>query len=234
LHFVHDGLVRAVLALVFGCLLTSCGLEDGAPNTIFLQPLGRVSASDVATARRGIEAMFNARVTVRPGLALPQSAYYAPRKRYRAEALIAFMAGRADGRRVIGLTSADVSTTKGNVKDWGVLGLGSGPARACVVSTFRMGRTSVVANVYRARVVNVCNHELGHTYGLPHCPNPGCIMADAKGHIRTFDDSVGDFCAACRAKLGGRLRSVKRSRGNSASSTRLGFIFSLFVHELRS
>lgn len=200
-------LVVSVLAF----LLASCKAVDRTPDTIVLQSLGRVSASDVATARLGIETMFNASVVVPPSVALPGNAYYAPRKRYRAEGLISFLSRRTNGRRVIGLTTVDVSTTKDAIKDWGVLGLGSGPERACVVSTFRMGRKQVPAKVFRARLVNVCDHELGHTYGLPHCPNPRCIMADARGKLSTFDDSTGDFCGDCRAKLGGILRVESRA-----------------------
>ena len=180
--------------------------EDRSTDVIVLQPLSRVSESDLAVARHGIETMFNARVVVRPSIDLPLGAYYAPRGRYRADALITFLAGRTKGGRVIGLTSVDISTTKGNVKDWGVLGLGSGSRRACVVSTFRMGRRDVAPQTFRARLVNVCDHEVGHTYGLPHCPHPRCIMADAKEKLSTFNDSTGDFCAECRAKLGAHLK----------------------------
>jgi len=200
-----------LLAAILACLLASCRAEDRTPGTIVLQPLGRVSASDISTARHGIEAMFSARVEVRPAVALPKNAYYPPRRRYRADDLISFLAGRTNSKRVIGLTAVDVSTTKDAVKDWGVLGLGNETMRACVVSTFRMGRKRVPATVFRARLVNVCDHELGHTYGLPHCPNPRCVMADAHGKLSTFDDSTGDFCVDCRAKLGRFLRAGGRS-----------------------
>ena len=64
-----------LLAAILACLLASCRAEDRTPGTIVLQPLGRVSASDISTARHGIEAMFSARVEVRPAVALPKNAY---------------------------------------------------------------------------------------------------------------------------------------------------------------
>ncbi len=192
-----------LLCTLLAPLLASC---EPKIDTVVLQPLGRMSASDIAMAKDGIEAMFNTRVVVRAPQPLPKKAYYAPRRRYRADKLLPILAASTHGRRVIGLTSVDVSTTKGGVKDWGVLGLGSGPSRSCVVSIFRTGKGKVRKRVYRARLVNVCVHELGHAYGLGHCAVAGCVMADAKGRIRTFDDSPGEFCGACRAKLGERLR----------------------------
>jgi archaemetzincin len=45
--------------------------------------------------------------------------------------------GRGDARFVLGLTAADISTTKGEIVDWGVMGLGSLDGTAGVISSFR-------------------------------------------------------------------------------------------------
>ena len=37
----------------------------------------------------------------------------------------------------------------------------------------------------RERLWKVAIHELGHTLGLPHCPNNGCLMQDAHGTVKT-------------------------------------------------
>ena len=74
-----------------------------------------------------------------PRVPLPKEAWYPPRQRWRAEKLLAFLGPRlpADGLRILGLTAADISTTKGKVVDWGVLGLGALDGSASVISTFR-------------------------------------------------------------------------------------------------
>ena len=103
--------------------------------------------------------------------------------------------------KVIGLTRCDISTSKGKIKDWGIFGLGTVGGRTCVVSTFRLRRGKVSYRYFIGRLVKVANHELGHTFGLWHCPNHGCLMEDAKGTIKTVDRETGAFCSECRERL---------------------------------
>jgi len=75
------------------------------------------------------------------------------------------------------------------------LGLGYCPGRACVVSTFRAGKKKVSQIVFERRMVTLSLHELGHTYGLEHCPVSDCLMKDAQGKM-ALDD--GDsYCGNC-------------------------------------
>ena len=45
----------------------------------------------------------------------------------------------------------------------------------------------------------VAIHELGHTQGLPHCPEKSCYMRDAEGGNPT-DEEV-EFCPKCKKHL---------------------------------
>src|SRR6202000_1310347 len=107
---------------------------------------------------------------------LPQSAYYSPRNRYRADSIISYLDrfGRAD-TVIIGLTAKDISMNKGNIKDWGIMGLGFQPGNACVISAFRLSKSNLSEQLYK-----IALHELGHTQGLPHCKNKICYMRDAE------------------------------------------------------
>lgn len=132
-------------------------------------------------------------------VALPAKAYYPPRKRYRAERLLEFLDTQipADGTQILGLTGVDISTTKGRVKDWGVLGLGELPGTACVISSFRCRRGARDPRHAAERLAKVAVHEVGHTLGLPHCPTRGCLMEDARGLVATSDREY-DLCSRCR------------------------------------
>lgn len=126
---------------------------------------------------------------------LPQKAFYPPRNRYRADSLIDYLAGiTADGHVTIGLTYKDISTTKDKYPDWGVMGLGFCPGKACVVSTFRLTKSDLLSQLFKVSI-----HELGHTQGLDHCPVKTCFMRDAEGKNPTGEEK--EFCPKCKAFL---------------------------------
>jgi archaemetzincin len=181
------------------CALTT----QAAPWTVALQPLGDgIRDEDVAAVSQALKAMYGLEVRVLPRTPLPQEAWYAPRSRYRAERLLRFLAGRRppDTARILGLTAEDISTTKGDIYDWGVLGLGDLDGPAGVLSLFRCKKGARSAAHARERLAKVAVHELGHALGLAHCPHPGCLMRDAEGKVSTTDDE-SDFCSACRIQL---------------------------------
>ncbi len=47
------------------------------------------------------------------------------------------------------------------------------------------------------RLVKEAVHELGHTFGLRHCPDWSCVMASSHG-VELLDVKGTDFCARCR------------------------------------
>src|SRR5206468_263621 len=97
---------------------------------------------------------------------------------------------------------AEISTTKGSIFDWGIVGLGNIGARSCVVSTFIYKKWSKTNETLLRRVADSAVHEFGHTLGLDHCESKGCVMRDARGFaVRSADTSSGQFCDRCRKQL---------------------------------
>ncbi len=112
---------------------------------------------------------------------------------------------------MLGLTSADISTTKPPHEDWGILGLASVGGQACVLSSFRCrGRSKGPAHAVE-RLAKTAVHELGHTFGLEHCLNRGCLMEDGGGSVLTIDRET-DLCGECRSKLDGEGQAAGRRR----------------------
>jgi archaemetzincin len=166
--------------------------------------MGPMEQAYLDAAAEAIGARLNATVRIEPARDLPAQAFYAPRKRYRAEILLDLVDQNppAGAWKTVILTHAEISTTKGDIKDWGIGGLGNIGGRACVVSTHLIRKHSKTPDVLMRRFADITVHELGHTLGLEHCPTKHCVMQDANGKlIKSLDSSSGQYCVWCRTQL---------------------------------
>jgi archaemetzincin len=170
---------------------------------IGVQPLGDVPEDILTIVYQGIDSVYSAKVVFAQHVPMPGFAFYPPRERYRADSLLGFLdsVGDTSCSKIVGITTHDISTTKDPHEDWGIFGLGSLGGFTCMVSTYRLKSGNVSAQVFRERLIKVINHELGHTFGLHHCPVKECLMEDAKGKIATVDNESGVFCPDCKTKL---------------------------------
>jgi archaemetzincin len=214
-------------------ILLACCFSQGWPGqpvTVAIVPLDFNQTEVLDFIASAINSCYYARVSTLPVQGLPPETFYQPRQRYRAEKILDHLETNisSDYQKVLGITGRDISTTKGDIYDWGIFGLGSLNGRVCVVSTFRLkgkarhklsAKRDVYAatrgveyaynlenysnrNILKQRIAKVVNHELGHTFGLDHCSNYGCLMEDAGGGIEVVDRENGLFCKDCRKKLG--------------------------------
>jgi len=170
-------------------------------HSIAIQPFNDVDSLLVRKISTGIEKQLNVTVNPFPPKGIPYFAYYPARQRYIADSLLIYLrfVNRNKNEKIIGITSKDISTQKLPYDNWGVLGLGSCPGEACLISSYRAGKNKVKAIVFEKRMISLALHELGHTYGLEHCPVFHCVMKDAKGKM-ALDD--GDsYCEKCRNYL---------------------------------
>jgi archaemetzincin len=201
-RIVSRALILALLAV------GSIQVRASSPPSVAIVPLGRVDRALLTEVAAHLRSRLGAQVTILPQRKIPDSAYYAPRNRYRGDGLLDFLALSSPMRfsQVIGITDKDISVTSGPTYDWGVMGVARLSARPGVVSTFRLKADSPSSTVLRARLDKVVLHELGHALGLPHCQTPHCLMHDAEGSIRTVDSSTGDLCPVCASRLAQILR----------------------------
>ncbi len=196
--------MRLALLLPLFCLPAAVRAQP-ARAEVRLVVLGDFPPALVDAVAAGLARSLEVRVAPVGRAPLPREAYYAPRKRYRADRLIEHLAGQLReapaGTRILGLTSVDISTTKGPHADWGVFGLAHLGGPAAVISLHRLRRNARDPEHLRFRVVSTAVHEAGHTLGLPHCPEARCVMQDAEGGIANTDDGTGEPGPACRARL---------------------------------
>jgi archaemetzincin len=188
------------MKLVFCILIVFNITITAAQLSIAIQPFEDIDTNQLLSLVPLISKEYNnAKVAILPPLPLPQSAFYKPRKRYRAEKLLQFLDSLNDGsyNRVVGFTKKDISTTKGEYDDWGIFGLGNLNGYSFVVSTHRLKKDGN-SSKYQDRLLKIIIHELGHTFGLYHCDWKYCIMTDYKGSIQPLDSQWFHLCAPCR------------------------------------
>lgn len=191
--------------LILWCIgVISCNEQENptlkkAFNTksILLQPLNGFDTTFAKTIANRLSILSND-IEILPNLQLPNAALNTTGKRYRADSIIRFLKMNTPVNCItLGLIAKDISTTKGDHTDWGVMGLGYRPGNACVASTFRLRNQNKQEQLFKVSI-----HELGHTIGLPHCSERDCYMRDAEGRNPTDDEKK--ICTKCKAKLSER------------------------------
>lgn len=114
------------------------------------------------------------------------------------------------GAKVLGVTDVDLFIP--------VLTFVFGEAQvggpAGVVSIARLRHTyddqPAPREVIGTRLLKECLHELGHTYGLVHCPDEACVMSRSNS-VLDVDRKEAAFCGDCRQ----RLRALRKEGDGS-------------------
>lgn len=169
--------------------------------SIVLVPIGKVDPGEMQALRDALKAAFSRDVTPGRAVPLPGAALNAARSQYDAEMVLeALMLPRETARhgRVLGVTEVDLYFPGMNFV-FGIAG-----RRYALISLHRLRQPFYDlpedAGVFRRRVVVEAVHELGHTFGLAHCEDPGCVMRFSNTIAET-DRKGPVFCASCRSRV---------------------------------
>jgi archaemetzincin len=186
---------RSVIAILLLPLLLSSRLPV---RTVHILPLGQVKQEHLQTVAKAVESYYGFRCVFRKPVPFKKDILSPSRTRYDADSILAKY--RSDKNTLV-VTESDITSRKGNIREWGVLGLGYINRNICVVSTFRMG--SVKGGKFNERLSKVAVHELGHNLGLNHCERGiPCLMSAANGKASSLDRSPMSLCKHCRKAIG--------------------------------
>ncbi|HET6437779.1 MAG TPA: archaemetzincin family Zn-dependent metalloprotease [Anaeromyxobacter sp.] len=130
----------------------------------------------------------------------PRHAYDPHRNQHSSGEILKWLLPLAPpGGKVLGITDRDLFIP---ILTY-VFGEAQLGGSAAVVSTARLGDELglVGPRVARERVVKEAVHELGHCFGLRHCPTVGCVMARCAS-VHEVDERGQGLCSDCRSRLG--------------------------------
>lgn len=140
--------------------------------------------------------------------------YFAPeRKQYQATLILARLLRHLPDERskIVGITSVDLYIPVLTF----VFGQSQLDGSGAVVSTFRLqneyyGLPSDEELLFERAIKEVV-HELGHAFGLVHCPDYACVMTPST-HVEEVDLKGVTFCQDCQALLDERYPSIDHKR----------------------
>jgi archaemetzincin len=178
--------------------------------------IGKLDAGDVAEAGRCIQQLFGAGAHYCEPINIPPGSFDARRKQYSS---VAFMLALARGEfgdadRVIGLTGCDIFIPMLTF----VFGQAQLRGRVALVSLARLQPEFYGAapdpELLQLRLDKEIGHELGHSFGLIHCPERECLMSLATS-IQDVDRKSVDFCHSCRRVLAQEIPGSKEVNNES-------------------
>ena len=177
--------------------------EHGEPEfmvpMIVLVPIGPVIAELLSWLAERLREIVGQEVVIGEGIPLPERVLNPRRQQYRGDDILAALEalGLPGADRVIGLVEADCYTPGLNF----VFGQARLGGRDAFVALPRLREASYgcPANegLFRLRVLKETLHELGHTWGLGHCPDPRCVMYFSNT-LEDTDAKGLEFCPRCQ------------------------------------
>ena len=174
------------------------------PKAISIYRYGDFSVSKAQRLEKQLKSYFPEVVLKKQILTLPTEHYNKERNRYRGTGLFEELGKHRNGDAVIGLTDYVIFKPNEISQTYGIMGVSPVGTYKCVVSSKipSSGKKQSDDNF-----VKLALHELGHAFGLNHCPDQHCYMVDAE-HKMKFPQTTG-FCESCKTKLNAKGWTIK-------------------------
>jgi archaemetzincin len=155
-----------------------------------------VEMSDVCDV---VAETFQRACRVAPSIAVSEEAFDERRRQYSAATILRNIVLPEGVEHALGVVDVDLFVPELNF----VFGLAQGNRAVIALPRLRAGAFGQAADssLFRQRVAKEAVHELGHSYGLGHCPNRHCVMAFSNS-LNDTDVKSRELCPICRERLG--------------------------------
>jgi archaemetzincin len=166
---------------------------------VLIIPFGEIDQEVLDVIASRLYATFGCDTVIQAAVPVPSHAYNPARHQYRSAEILRLLEKSTSGGRdrVLAIIDLDLYVSDLNF----VFGEADITAGVAVISLTRLRQEFYDRRPDRAifllRAAKEAVHELGHTIGFGHCPDPRCIMH--------FSDSLDDtdrkgpgFCRLCK------------------------------------
>jgi archaemetzincin len=171
-------------------------------RTIDVLPIGPVPEEVLRAVEFAATETFGLETRRLQALPHPAFAWDAERSQHASTAILkdVFARRTPDAVRVLAVTEADIFLPMLTF----VFGQAQLGGDAALISLARLRqefyRLPPDRPLLLARAVKEALHELGHTFGIVHCPDPACAMS-LSSDIRQIDAKNAGLCPGCSALL---------------------------------
>ena len=166
-----------------------------------LVPLDPVDPEILRHLGEAINGLLCLPVEIAPPQPLPLHTLHPGRNQYHSTKLLEYLlSAHPEPLLILGITGVDLYIPIFTF----VFGEAQLSGRAAIISLFRPGGGADGVRPPRAvlleRLLKLSVHELGHTLGLGHCRQAGCLM-NFSSNLEKLDRTKTAFCQYCRVLL---------------------------------
>jgi archaemetzincin len=171
-------------------------------NTVYLLPVGKVDDSLLQDLRAEIPHFLPVACEILPVALDPNPSYHPERQQYHSSEILQRMQPLVRPHAFRLLAIADIDLYIPILKYvFGEAQMG-GPCALVSYHRLRQEFYGLDCNdsLLSQRLLKECVHELGHTLGLHHCQDYGCVMS-ASHAVEWIDLRDSALCDSCRSQV---------------------------------
>lgn len=193
--------------------------EFPTKGLITVIPLGRIDEDVLRVVADSVQGILRLPVDVHDQIPIPQDTFMESRNQFNAMALIKYLDKEVshNSLKVLGITRVDIC----NPILTYVFGEAYMGGRSALLSCARLGigvrGLPVSREHFLERSVKVAIHEIGHTFGVPHCHTERCVMR-ASNNVPDLDDKLNYLCTYCELFLQESLTKTLKEHDEESDS----------------